>query len=121
MKRKRGRPGSSTSCRWFYSFKPKSLPREAWICCLGCQHWFPRPPDEEMIPGRMDWIHKIIRLYWEPEPLGGIWRSPLPQKDPGKTPNSLLRERLYFRINRFREALRMRRDRRAPPMTRAEE
>ena len=121
MKRKRGRPGSSTSCRWFYNLKPKRLPKEVWLCCLGCQHWFPRPPDEEMIPGRMDWIHKIIRLYWEPEPLGGIWRSPLPQKDPGKTPNSLLRERLYFRINRFREALRMRRDRRAPPMTRAEE
>jgi hypothetical protein len=109
------------SCRWFYNLKPKRLPKEVWLCCLGCQHWFPRPPDEEMIPRMKDWIHKIIRLYWEPETLGGFWNSPLSRKVPGKTPDSLLRERLSFRINRFRDAVRMRRDRRAPSMNRAEE
>jgi hypothetical protein len=109
------------SCRWFYSLKPERLPDEVWKVCFGCPHWFPRPPDEADIPRMTDWIHRIIRLYWEPEPLEGIWRSPLPKKDPGKTPNSLLSERLSLRIKRFREALRMRRDRRASPMTRAEE
>jgi len=109
------------SCRWFYNLKPERLPKEVWLCCLGCPHWFPRPPDEEMIPRMMDWIHKIIRLYWEPETPGGIWSSPLPPEDRDHTHNSLLRERLYFRINRFREALRMRRDRRSSPIARVEE
>ncbi len=109
------------SCRWFYNLKPKKLPNEVWLCCLGCQHWFPRPPDEEMIPRMMDWIHKIIRLYWEPEPLVGFWSSPLPPGNPDNLPGFLLSDRLHLRIRRFREVLRMRQDRRASRLTRAEE
>jgi hypothetical protein len=109
------------SCRWFYNLKPGRLPGEAWLCCLGCPHWFPRPPDEADIPRMKEWIHKIIRLYWEPETPGGIWNSPLPAKDPGDTSVSLLREKLSLRIKRFREALWLRRDRRAMPVARAEE
>lgn len=108
------------SCRWFYGLKPDRLPGEVWKTCLGCPHWFPRPPDEGAIPRMTDWIHKIIRLYWEPEPLEGIWKSRIPAADADKTPDSLLRETLYSRIRKFREALRMRRDRAAMPATRAE-
>jgi len=58
---------SGFSCRWFHSLGPKRLPSEVWQCCLGCPHWFPRPPDEESIPRMTEWIHRIIRQYWEPQ------------------------------------------------------
>jgi hypothetical protein len=109
------------SCRWFYSLRPERLPTEVWKVCMGCPHWFPRLPDELSIPRMMVWIHRIIRLYWDPEPPKPIWTSRLPEGDPERTPDSPLSERLYLRIKRFREALRMRRDRRASPMARAEE
>ena len=109
------------SCRWFYNLNPEKLPNEVWKVCLGCPHWFPRPPDEAAIPRMTNWIHRIIRLYREPEPPRAAWHSRLPPEDPDNTPISLLSERLYLRIKRFREALRMRRDRRASPTTRAEE
>jgi len=116
-----GRLRTGFSCRWFYNFKPSRLPGEAWLCCLGCPHWFPRPQDETDIPRMMDWIHRIIRLYWEPEPLEKIWGSPPPPEDRNTTSISLLSERLSLRIKRFREALRTRRDRRASLMAKAEE
>lgn len=109
------------SCRWFYNLKPKRLPKEAWLCCLGCNHWFPRPTDEEMIPRMIDWIHKVIRLYWEEETRSGFWDSRVSREDPIRTSNSLLSEWLSFRINRFRELLRMRRERRVSQIARAEE
>jgi len=56
------------SCRWFASLKPKFLPSEVWIACFGCPHWFPRPPEEESVPGIDRWIRKVIRMYWEPAP-----------------------------------------------------
>ncbi len=105
------------SCRWFYGLKPERLPGEVWKVCLGCPHWFPRTEDEASIPRMMDWIHRIIRLYWEPEPPKAFMRSPLTPEDPEKTPISPLSEWLNLRIKRFREALRMRRDRRTSPMT----
>lgn len=85
------------SCRWFYKFKPKVLPDEAWKACLGCHHWFPRPRDEEDIPRMHEWIGKIIRLYWEP----------LPQDDPiwgdrqGEASRPLRGRRIAMRIRDF--------------------
>ncbi|GAB4366180.1 MAG: hypothetical protein Kow00128_09380 [Deltaproteobacteria bacterium] len=46
------------SCRWFASLKPGYLPAEVWKCCFGCPHWFPRPPQEELVPGIDRWIRK---------------------------------------------------------------
>lgn len=51
------------SCRWFASLKPKFLPPEAWMCCMGCPHWFPRPPEEDAIPRMDGWIRKV-RAAW---------------------------------------------------------
>jgi hypothetical protein len=106
------------SCRWFYSLKPERLPTEVWKVCMGCPHWFPRPENEALIPRMSDWIHRIIRLYWEPELPQPIWSTRLPAGDPEGTPDSPLNERLYLRIKRFREALRKRR--RASPITQTE-
>jgi hypothetical protein len=115
-----GRLRTGFSCRWFYGLKPERLPGEVWKVCLGCPHWFPRPPDETDIPRMMDWIQRIIRLYWEPETLKPIWSSRLPAGDPEETPISPLSEWLNLRIKRFREALRIRRDRCSSPMSRTE-
>lgn len=108
------------SCRWFYSLRPERLPNEVWKVCMGCPHWFPRPEDETVIPRMSDWIHKIIRLYWEPEPIEGIWKSRLPDEGKDQTSETLLSQRLYFRARKYWEALRIRRDRRAEPVTREE-
>jgi hypothetical protein len=115
-----GRLRTGFSCRWFYSLRPERLPTEVWKVCMGCPHWFPRTEDEASIPRMLDWIHRIIRLYWEPEPLGGIWKSRPSAENTDQTPNSLLSARLYSRIKKFREALRIRRECRATPITRTE-
>lgn len=62
-----GRLRTGFSCRWFYNLKPKRLPGEVWMVCLGCPHWFPRPDEEDAIPGMREWIRRVIALYWEPE------------------------------------------------------
>jgi len=108
------------SCRWFYNFKPKRLPREAWQCCLGCPHWFPRPSDEASIPRMSEWIHRIIRLYWEPEPAKQISRSVSPTQGQDTFPPSLWIEALSERAKKFQEVLRVRRTRRTNPVVEGE-
>ena len=91
------------SCRWFASLKPKFLPTEVWMACFGCPHWFPRPPEEETIPGIDRWIRKVIRMYWEPKPDL--------DPDPSEKPQCQVPEPVHFsnrisaRIRRLRVAL----------------
>lgn len=111
---------SGFSCRWFYNLNPKRLPEEAWQCCMGCPHWFPRPPDEADIPRMTDWIRRIVRLYWTPEPA-----RPLPHAVPSpegryRLPPASLGEAVSDRIRRFLEVVRARRDRGSPPLPHAE-
>jgi hypothetical protein len=88
------------SCRWFASLKPKFLPSEVWIACFGCPHWFPRPPEEEAVPGIERWIRKVIRMYWEPKP------DPDPSEKPQcQVPDPIdFIDRISARIRRLRVA-----------------
>lgn len=89
---------SGFSCRWFHNLKPKRLPKEAWLCCAGCPHWFPRPPDERSIPRMNEWIHRIIRGYWEPERPAPVFGRPPMQDAAGLREDDIRR-----RIRRYCE------------------
>lgn len=89
------------SCRWFASLKPKYLPPEVWKCCFGCPHWFPRPRQEEIVPGMDRWFRKVIRMYWDPVP-----EPARPEKPTGRLhPPVLIGDRISARIRKLRVAL----------------
>lgn len=112
---------SGFSCRWFHNLNPKKLPREAWLCCLGCPHWFPRPPGEGSIPRMTDWIHKVIRLYWVPEISSPPPHSVVPAAAGKSTPSSSpLREAISERVRRFTKVVRLRRAGWSSPITQGE-
>lgn len=71
------------------------------MACFGCPHWFPRPPDEESVPGIDRWIRKVIRMYWEPAPDPARLEKPLSQIPPRVE----FGDRISARIRRIRVAL----------------
>lgn len=89
------------SCRWFASLKPKFLPSEVWIACFGCPHWFPRPPEEDSVPGIDRWIRKVIGMYWDPAP-----EPDRREKPQSRVPRPFdFSSRISARIRRIRVAL----------------
>ena len=65
------------TCRWFYGLEEKGPPNEMWMLCGGCQHWFPRPPDEALVPDLEKWVERMIRIFFGPD-------SPLDREDSGR-------------------------------------
>ena len=53
------------SCRWFHSLEEGDPKEEVWVLCGGCPHWFPRPPDEDRIPGTEKWAEKMVKKITE--------------------------------------------------------
>lgn len=55
------------TCRWFYTLYGQKQPHNISMC-LGCPHWFPRPP-HEMIPDYWPFTHKMLRIVTGEEPV----------------------------------------------------
>ncbi len=79
---------ASFTCRWFYTWYGQQQPRTIDMC-LGCPHWFPRPP-RELIPNYWPATRKMLRIVngeestarpptgfapTPPAPPGGWWRQ----------------------------------------------
>ncbi len=61
--RSNSHPIYTFSCRWFFKLTGKKVIKETWKLCGGCPHWFPRPPDENLIPNQEEWAEKVIRIF----------------------------------------------------------
>ncbi len=55
------------SCRWFHTLEEGDPKEEVWVLCGGCPHWFPRPPDEDRIPGTEKWAERMVKKITESE------------------------------------------------------